>query len=83
MKGDVHRERTLKPRGYYECCETPCNAANKMLPEPHRKHALHIAKHSINPDVGTSHPVEIAFVYANGLGGGGVNDVQSVSLVII
>jgi hypothetical protein len=36
------------------------------------ENALHIAKHSINPDVGKSHPVEIAFVYANGLGAGGL-----------
>ena len=33
------------------------------------ENALDIAKHSINPDVGKSRPLEIAFVYANGLGG--------------
>jgi hypothetical protein len=43
------------------------------------ENALHIAKHSMNPDVGKSRPVEIAFVYENGLG---IIDVMSDCLSV-
>jgi len=48
------------------------------------ENALHVSKHNINPDVEKSHPVQIAFVYANGLAGEGVGEglpMYSLSLL--
>jgi hypothetical protein len=70
-----------QPSGYHDNAKRPVTRQTKFVECPNlTENALHIAKHSIKPDVGKSHPAEIAFVYANGLG---ATEVQSVSAVII